>query len=146
MAESTAFDGYGIIFGIGDGTSSESFVDVAEIIDVSGPGFSRDTIDVSHSGSPNHYREFIAGFKDGGEVTLTMNMTQADYTSFLAKFDSDAANNFKITIPDSNFTTLPTILFSGIVTGVETEYSIEDKVTANVTIKVTGKPVHTQGT
>lgn len=146
MGASIAFDGYGITFGIGDGTSDEGFDDVAEIIDVSGPGFSRDTFDVSHASSPNHYREFRDGFKDAGEVTLTMNMVQADYASFLAKFDSDGLGNFLITIPDDNYSNAPTIAFEGVVTSIETEYTTEDKVTTSVTIKVSGKPTYTQGT
>ena len=146
MAVSIAFDGYGVSFGIGDGSSSEGFDLVAEVLDVSGPGYNRDTIDVTHASSPSHYREFIEGFKDGGDVSLTMNFTQASYASFLAKFDSDGKDNFQITIPDDNFSNKPTIVFNGTVTGIETEYSVEDKVTASVTIKVSGKPVYTQGT
>ena len=146
MAESLAFDGYGIFFGIGDGTSSEAFASVAEVLDVSGPSYGRDTIDVSHASSPNKYREFIDGFKDAGEVSLTMNFTQASYASFLAKFDSDGFDNYQITIPDDNFSNAPTIMFSASVTGIEADYAVEDKVTAAVTLKISGKPTYTQGT
>lgn len=146
MSASLAFDGYGITFGIGDGSSSEVFTDVAEVIDVDGPGYSKDTIDVSHTTSPNKYREFIDGFKDGGEVSLAMNFTQASFASLLAKYESDGLDNFLITIPDDNYTTKPTIQISAIITGIEPKYSAEDKVTASVTFKVSGKPTYTQGT
>jgi len=146
MAQSIAFDGYGVTFGIGDGSSSEAFVDVAEVLDVSGPSYGRDTIDVSHATSPNKYREFIDGFKDAGEVSLNMNFTQASYASFLAKLESDGLDNYKITIPDDNYSNKPTIVFAASVTGIEADFATEDKVTAAITMKVSGKPTYTQGT
>lgn len=145
MAESIGFDGYGVGLGIGDGASTEVFTEFAEIVDVAGPSFAKDTIDVSHSTSPDKYREFIAGFKDAGEVTLTANMTQADYAAILAKFELEAKNNYQLTIPDDNYTTEPTIVFAAHVTGVGNAYPTQDKVTMDITFKITGKPTYTQG-
>lgn len=145
MSASIAFDGYGVTFGVGDGSSSESFTDVAEVLSASLPSFSKDTIDVTHASSPSKFREFIAGLRDAGEVTLEMNFTQSDYASFLAAFDSDGLNNYKVTIPDDNYSTKPNIVFAGIITGIETEISVEDKVQASVTFKLSGKPTYSQG-
>ena len=145
MAKSLAFDGYGVGLGIGDGASGEVFTDFAEITDVAGPSYAKDTIDVSHSTSVDKYREFIAGFKDAGEVTLTLNMTQADFASILAKFELEADNNYQLTIPDDNFSTLPTIVFAAHVTAIGTAYPTQDKVSQDVTFKITGKPTYTQG-
>lgn len=145
MAASTGFDGYGVLLGIGDGASAEAFSSIAEVVDVAGPSWSKDTHEVSHATSPNKYKEYIAGFKDGGEVTASGNMTQSDYAALLVKFDSEGLNNYQITIPDSNFATKPTIVFAGHVTALETEYPTQGVVTFSLTLKISGKPVHTQG-
>jgi predicted secreted protein len=146
MAESLAFDGYGVLLGIGSGDSSgEVFTDFAEILDSSLPSLAKDTIDVSHSTSVDKYREFIAGFKDGGEVTLTLNMVQADYAAILAKFELEPKNNYQLTIPDDNYSTKPTIVFAAHVTALGGAIPTQDKVTNDVTFKITGKPVYTQG-
>jgi FPC/CPF motif-containing protein YcgG len=146
VAESTAFDGYGVGLGIGSGASSgEVFSDFAEILDVAGPSFAKDTIDVAHSTSPDKYREFIAGFKDAGEVTLTLNMVQADFAAILAKFELETTNNYQLTIPDDNYSTKPTIVFAGHVTSIGSAYPTQDKVTQDITFKITGKPTYTQG-
>lgn len=145
MAESIAFDGYGVILGIGDGASAEAFTDIAEVLDVGGPSYAKDTMDVSHSTSPDKYREFIAGFIDAGEVTLTANMTQADFAALLAKLEADAKSNYKITFPDDNYSTLPTIIFAAHVTALGPTVPTQDKVTMDVTFKITGKPAYTQG-
>ena len=146
MAESTAFDGYGVLLGIGDGASAEAFSSIAEVTGVTPPSYSKDTIEVSHSTSPNKYKEYIAGFKDGGEVTAEGNMTQSDFAALLAKFESEAKNNYQVTIPDDNFSNLPTIVFAAHVTALETDSPTQDKVTFSLTLKVTGKPEYTQGT
>ena len=145
MAQSAGYTGYGVLLGIGDGASAEAFVSIGEVLNVDGPGFTKDTHDVSHATSPNRYREFIAGFKDGGEVTLELNMLQADYANFLALFDSSGANNYQLTLPDSNYSTKPTIVFAAHVTTQGLANPVEDKSTMAITLKVTGKPVYTQG-
>lgn len=145
MSISTAFDGYGVIIGVGDGASAEAFTDIAEVIDVNGPGYSKDVIDVSHASSPDKYREKIAGFIDAGEVTLTANMTQSDFASLLALLEAEALNNYKLTIPDDNFSTLPTIVFAAHITSLSSPIPTQDKVTMDVTFTISGKPVYTQG-
>lgn len=145
MSESVAFDGYGVALGIGDGSSSESFTPLAEVVDANGPSFAKDTLDVSHSTSPNKYREFIAGFKDGGEVTLTLNMTQSDYAALLAEFEKEVSTNYQLTIPDDNYTSKPTIVFAAHLTALGTAIPTQDKVSNDVTFKITGKPTYTQG-
>ena len=47
-------------------TSGGTFAAVAEIPSISGPNMTRDTIDVTDLDSTGGYREFIAGFRDGG--------------------------------------------------------------------------------
>ena len=54
----------------GDGTSGGAFATVGEVVDLSAPGISKDTVDATHSESPERWKEFIAAFKDGGECSV----------------------------------------------------------------------------
>lgn len=145
MATSIAFTGYGVAFGYGDGSSSESFTDFAEVISVGTPALQRDLIDISHASSPNQYREFKAGFIDGGEVSMEFNMVQADYAILQGKMEDSQTTNYKITIPDDNYSAKPTIIFPAFVTGLEAEIGAEDKVSCTATFKVAGAITYTQG-
>lgn len=63
-------DGFGTQFKRGDGGGVEVFTPLADVTNVSGPGLSRETIDVTSHGSPDAWMQFIGGLKDGGEVSL----------------------------------------------------------------------------
>src|SRR3546814_17803540 len=56
-----------------DSTGGGVFVTIANVSDISGPSRSREAIEVTAHDSPNKYREFVKGPKDGGEVTTTIN-------------------------------------------------------------------------
>jgi len=132
---SNAIAGVGTIF-LRAGTS------LAEINSITGPSMSREQIDVTSLDSTGGYREFIAGFKDGGTVTLNMNFTAATYALMLADFDSDTAQSFEIVLPDAALTSLD---FMGLVTELPLSIPTDDKVTVDVTIKITGQVTSNSG-
>ena len=134
--------GLGVEFAVGDGASPEVFTKVAEVLSVGGPSLSRDTPEATHTDSTAGYKEFIAGMKDGGEVTINMNFLPADAsqdlaTGLLGDFGTDTPINYQITFPYS-----PTVAwtFAGFITGFEPDVPIEDRMTASVTFKVSGQP------
>jgi predicted secreted protein len=137
---SNAFAGVGASFKRGDGTSSESFAAIAEVNSIEGPSMSADTIDVTSLDSTGGYREFITGFRDGGEVTLEMNFTRDGYLAMLADFEAGLNVNYQIVLPDTGATTFD---FAGLVTALSMSVPTDDKVTASVTIKVDGQPTVT---
>jgi predicted secreted protein len=96
----------------------------------------RDTIDVTSLDSTGGYREFITGFRDAGTLTLTMNFTRSTFNTMKEDFESDTAKNYEIVLPDDENTTLE---FEGLVTELPLEISPDDKITASVTIKITGQ-------
>lgn len=112
------------------------WVDIAEVNSISGPSMTRDFIDVTSLDSVGGYREFIAGFRDGGTVNLAMNFTRATYTIMKTDFEDDNKQNYEILLPDDDDTSLE---FEGLVTELPLEVPTDDKVTANVVIKVVGK-------
>lgn len=116
--------------------SSGEWQAIAEIISISGPSMTRDFIDVTSLDSTGGYREFIAGFRDGGTVTLNMNFTRATYDVMKADFEDPDNKFYEIVLPDTDNTSFE---FEGLVTELPLEVPTDDKVTANVTIKVAGK-------
>jgi len=132
---SNAFSGVGTAFNRGDGSSAEAFVAIAEINSIGGPNLSRDVIDVTSLDSTGGYREFIAGFRDGGEVTLNMNFTLDGYDDLKADFDSDDTVNYQIVLADTGATTFD---FAALVTALGVSVPMDDKVTCDVTLKISG--------
>ena len=125
---SNAFSGVGTTF-------QRNSVNVAEVNSITGPNMSRNTIDVTSLDSTSGYKEFIAGFRDGGEITLNMNFTRDSYDDFQVDFESNDLQSYGITLPDSGATQFT---FSGLVTALGMAIPMDDKVTADVTIKISG--------
>jgi len=126
---SKAFAGVGTVF-------NRAGSPIAEVNSITGPGMTRDFIDVTSLDSTGGYREFIAGFRDGGTVVLNMNFTIDTWGLMKADFENDAPVAYSIDLPDSDGTT---ISFNGLVTECPITIPTDDKVTADVTIKVTGE-------
>ena len=135
---SSAFSGVGTTFGRADQASStpSGFTTIAEINSISGPNLSRDTIDVTSLDSVGGYREFITSFRDGGEVTLEMNFTLAGFEAMRDDFNSDDVWEYRITLNNTEGTQID---FDAYVTGIGIDIPMDDKVTSNVTLKITGQ-------
>lgn len=114
---------------------SGQWENIAEVNSITGPGMTRDTIDVTSLDSTGGYREFIAGFRDGGTVALGMNFSRDTYETMLADFESDVIQNYEIVLPDDDNTSLE---FQGFVTEAPLTIPTDDKVTADITIKISG--------
>lgn len=137
MSASNAFAGVGASFWRSNMLSSGgTFARIAEINNISGISKSRDTIDVTNLDSTGGYKEFIAGFRDAGQVVLDMNFTLDGFDDFNADFEASDAREYRIMLPDSNATQFD---FSGLVVGLDgPKIAANDKVTMSVTIKITG--------
>lgn len=119
---------------------SSAFVDVAEVTNISGPSVSRDSIETTHHQSTGGFREFIPGLKDAGEVSIDINWDPAttSHADLYASLTATDNGQFRITFagtPASTFT------FYGHVTGFDATAPIDDRLTASVTIKLSGQPV-----
>ena len=139
MATSVATAGYGCLFKIGDGAGSEVFATIAEVTSIDGPGLSMDTIEVTHMESPNAAREYIAGLKDGGEISLELNLLPDDtnQTALRTCWMNRTLRNFKVSWTD---TTPAVWSFAGFVTSYQPSAAVDDKLSCSVTIKLTGVP------
>ena len=136
---SQATAGVGTTFRRWDGTN---WVEIAEIKQITGPGKTRTTIDVTSLDSTAGYNEFIGGFRDGGTVVLAMIFRRDTYEIMDDDFESDDLQNYEIYLPDDEFTSIE---FEGLVTELPLEIAPDDAITTNVTIKVSGQPVMNSG-
>ena len=109
---------------------------IAEINNIGGPDMSRDVIDVTSLDSTGGYREFITGFRDGGSVTLSMNFRRDTFNIMKTDFESNTLQNYEIVLPDDDTTTLE---FEGLVTACPLTIPPDDKITVEVTIKISGE-------
>jgi predicted secreted protein len=123
-------------------TTTLTWVHISEINSISGPGMKRDQIEVTSLDSIGGYREYIGGFRDGGTITLAMNYTRETYELMLDDFESNLIRNYEICLPD---TEVSSIEFEGLVTELPLSIKADDKITVDVTIKVSGEPVFNSG-
>jgi len=117
-------------------SSPAEFKTIAEVRSISGPDKSRDTVEVTPLDTDDGYRKFIASVRDSGSVSLTMNFTRDGYETINDDFEDDEEKNYQIVLPDDEETTLE---FEGLVTELPLDITLDDAITADVTIKVTGK-------
>lgn len=126
-----------------DSDGAGTYVVVANVSDLSGPARKREAIEVTAHDSPNGYREFVKGLKDGGEVTATLNYNPGNSThsQLDADFEEDALRNYRITIlpgeADEHSWT-----FSGLITAIGDSFPVDDRMERDVTFKISGKPTY----
>lgn len=114
---------------------------VGSLTSISGVELSADTIDVSTLDSADGYREYVAGYVDGGEVSAEGYLSDAGTSeSTIIGLVGSAEQECEITFPGG-----AEWVFDGIVTGFSTSAGTDDAVTFSITIKVTGKPTFTAG-
>lgn len=133
-----AMIGYNTLFQTGNDASPQTFTTLAEVTGITPPSIARDTVDATHMQSPDKWREFVMGLKDGGEVSVEMNYTKANMAAVMAEFDSDVIKDRRIVFPDGSVWD-----FAAGCTGFEPEAPVDDKIVASATFKVSGKPVFT---
>lgn len=111
---------------------------IAGLTSISGLDLTADTLDVTTLSSNGGYREFIGGFKDGGEVSISGYFEPGDadgQAAFYDAFEAGGAIPFNIIFPQG-----ASWNFNGVVTGFSTGAELEDIVSFEGTIKVSGKP------
>ena len=108
---------------------------------IGGLDVSAETFETTDLESTGGYKTFIQSFKDGGEVVLSGNFLPDDTTGQKAFWDllgTGTVTSFIITFPSSMGATWT---FDGVVTGFSTSADLEDLITFEGKIKVTGVPL-----
>lgn len=116
------------------------FFPIANIADITGPGVSVDTDDVTAHDSVGAWEEAVGTIKRSGEVGFELNWVPDeashadDPAGILGGLDRDA-HPWRITWPDDTTTQWT---FSAILTGFEPNAPVDGKLSADVTLKPTG--------
>ena len=122
--------------------------DVAELTSISGPTESMDPIEVTSHDSTDSYREFLAGLKAGGDISMEGNLLPSDtngQVAMYADFQAGSKKAFKIKFPGWTASTqeYPEIDGNGYVTAFAPSFPHDGKISFSATIKVDGKPTVT---
>lgn len=122
-----------------DGTTENN---VAQVRNISGPGVSANDVDTTTLDSSSNYRTFACGLLDPGEVTFSIvyDPTDGTHTRLADYMGERYTATWKIA-QGSSGGTLQT--FSGYVKGMSREVPMDDVITCDVTVKVTGVPGYT---
>jgi predicted secreted protein len=137
----SAIAGNGVLLQLGSGgTGSESFTTIAEVLDIDGPNQEREQIEVT-SHSSEGWREYIAGLRDGGEVSFPVNMVPSEQDDLRALYDSGESANYKILYPNGWKDA-----FAGILTSWGTKSPVDGAVTDEIKIKISGEVTRSEGT
>lgn len=135
MSETQADIGYNSTFGMAEAQAGP-FPALAEVTSITPPGLSRDAINATHLKSPEQFEEFIAGIKKAGEAKMVLNFTPAVYQTLVAAFDA-GKQWCQIGWPDGS----TTLTFLAVITGLDAGELNNDKMTATLTVKPSGKPL-----
>jgi len=118
---------------------------IAQVRDIAGPNQSTDTIETTSRDNANLYKSYLAGMRDGGEVTFDLvydpdlaTHSAASAGGLVKLLQDGTLNNFRLSFPDAAPAT--TVTFAGIVTNFAPKAPMNDAFTADVTIKVSGRP------
>lgn len=141
MTASAAVSGFGTIL-------NWDSADIAELTSISGPTESMNTIDVTSHDSDDAYAEFVAGIRDGGDISIEGNFLTTDtngQVAMHADFQAGSKKAFIIKLPGwvSSSHEYPEVAGYGFVTAFSVDYPFDDKMSFSATIKVTGKPTLT---
>jgi hypothetical protein len=138
MAASTGKTGAGITFEVGDSGSPTAYTAVVNATNININGRTVDEVDFTHLASTGGYREFRAGFKDAGEVSMTLHFdpTNSTYQDIEDKLNSGEVFNFRVNFSGAGWAYA--MSGTGFVRGGDISINVDDPVTNDVTVRVTG--------
>jgi len=134
----TKFDAYGTKLYRGTSGAGDLY---GQVVSVTGPGLSADTIDVTSHDSTAAWEEAVVGILRSGEITMDIIYDPADAfyknagTGLLADFIARALITLTLEFPDTAGTEWT---FSAFVTGFEPSMPVDGALGASVTFKPSG--------
>lgn len=129
--------GYGAEIGYGNGATPEVFTKVARVVDISGPEFSLESVDVTNQDSTGAFEEDIPGIVKGGEISFDVILVEAATTQVQLQTDilARTKRNWRVKKPGGHGYSFP-----GFVTKLAEAVPYADKMTYSFTLKVAGVP------
>lgn len=137
MTQTQAIRSHPFSLYMGDGSTPETFQRVPEVGDITSPSGEREEIDVTSHDSTA--KEYLMGLKDYGDCTFPINWIpgNAIHKALWDAAEDDEPTNFQI--KDDPTTPTMTLAFAALVKTQPTmDFPIDEAVTAEVTLRVTG--------
>ena len=132
--------GYGSALAVA--TSTGGTTTIAAIRSISGPGTDATDVDTTCLDSSSNFRTFAAGPIDPGEVTfqLAYSTTEASHGRLADMHENKTSYTFTLT---HNTSGSDTDTFSAYVKSLGREIPLDDLITQDVGLKVSGLPGYT---
>ena len=116
---------------------SPSYTEIAELREITPPALTRNTIELTNHNNADD--EYIVGIRRHGDLTFNVNFvpsngTHDHLTGLQKKWFDGTRNIYRLTYPDGSIW-----LFSGFVTNVAPSAPVDDRLSADVTIRPTGR-------
>ncbi len=110
----------------------QTWTEIGEVTDFSGPDGSASEIDVTHLQSTA--KEFLMGLKDEGTYSLSINWVPDDAGQAACREarDTREKKDFKVTYSDDS-----TATFEGYIMAMSGGGAVDDKVSGSITIRIT---------
>ena len=138
----SAISAFGTLLKKGDAGSPEAFTTIAEVLDIDGPSMELDTEEVTSHSSTDGWAEYVGTILDAGEISfeinyVTTNATHNPSTGLVKDMTGRTRRNFLLVFPDTGNTTWA---FTALVTKINPKAPVRGKLSADVTLKISGKP------
>lgn len=134
-----AIPSYNTILKRGDGATPEVFTAVAKMGDISGPNLEAQTEDATIHDATG-YAQVIPTILDGGELSFPIDYTPTDgthsaATGLIYDWKNRLLKNYQMVWPDATTWTFPCY-----ITKFSAKAPVKGKLTADVTLKISGAP------
>lgn len=115
-------------------------VALANLTSIDGVGVSSDTIETTNLSTDGGYRTFVTSLKDAGEVSISGHFDYDSHSPLLDDFEAGTIDAYTIEFPDMATTNGTQWTFSAVITAFSTSAELEDLISFEATLKVSGKP------
>lgn len=145
MSGTGATIGLGSMLSIGDKATPSILTEISEVIEISLPTPETEEVEATHFQSPEGAREFIGGLVDNGEVMYGINFIAGSPTDLLIAEaqKSRTIRPVEVIIPTTIGDKKQKFAFSGFVKRYERNIPLGDRLTAQVTLRVSGNVTQT---
>lgn len=146
MSDAEHGHGAKLLFGIV--TTPANWTAVGNVISITGPSQTRDSLDISTMDSTSKYREFTPGMLDAGEITFDVNYdgSSSGEANSLSTLFTASAYTWGVSFGDNSTSTVVTHnsywRSDGIITALGHAIPFDDKITQSITIKLSGVPLY----
>jgi hypothetical protein len=114
-----------------------AFTNIGELREITAPALTRNTIELTNHNNADD--EYIVGIRRHGDMTFNVNFVPRNstidhLTGLQQKWFTGSRNIYKLTYPDGT-----AWMFSGFITNFGVSAPVDDRLSADVTIRPTGR-------